>query len=225
MKVIQQSQPIYQQIYELIKHLIISGQIKPGSRINASKLAEEYGISRTPLREALRQLQKEQLLIQNNQGATVIELDQKDFEELCSSRLLLEREIIRLAVKEISDIELKKIDNIVTKAESLLEPGEDGHSFLELNTKFHEIIIHSISNKRLIQLLDQVRSLLLLYRATIVNYSDHYAEIIKEHRMILEALNDRDEEKAVRLVEEHLKNDQIRGQKYFETENISKKGD
>lgn len=215
MKALEQSQPLYQQVYDLVRHLIISGEIQPGSRIVVSKLAEQYEISRTPLREALRQLQKEGLLVQNNRGTKVIDLDENDFQELCQSRLLLEREIIKLAVSEISAQALEELEEIIVLAESQLKSANNSHSFLELNTKFHEIIIHSVSNNRLIQLLDQVRSLLLLYRAKIINYPGHHGEIIEEHRMILHALKERDQEKAIRSVEGHLKNDQIRGRKIF----------
>lgn len=217
MSIIKQSQPLYQQVYEQVKKLILIGEITPGSRIIVSKLAEEYKISRTPLREALRQLENEGLLIQDNTGTTVIKLDQIDFEELCSCRLLLEKEIINIAVYKISDANLNKAEEIINKSEQVIKDDDENvKDFLELNTKFHEIIINSINNKRLIQLLNQTRSLLLLYRAKIARDFDHKYQIVNEHRMILGALRERNKQKAISVIEEHLINDQKRGSVFFE---------
>jgi DNA-binding GntR family transcriptional regulator len=215
MSIIKQVQPLYQQVYEEVKKLILTGKVAPGSRIRVSKLAQEYKISRTPLREALRQLQNEGLLVQDHKGTTVITLEERDFENLCSCRLMLEKEIIKLSIRVISDERLKEAEEYINKSELSIIEMEDVNGFLEWNSKFHEVIINSIENIRLIQLLNQTRSLLLLYRAKIVHDRTHKLEIVKEHRNILEALKGRDEKKAVCGIEKHLENDRKRGQAFF----------
>ncbi|HEX6923209.1 MAG TPA: GntR family transcriptional regulator [Bacillales bacterium] len=220
MKQLTMSQPLYQQAYEEIKELILTGRISPGSRITVTKLAEHYQISRTPLREALRQLQKEGLLIQDNLGSTVVELNKKDFEELYFCRTILEKEIIQLVVKDISDEKLKRAEKILTETEELLieEPLEEDKELelLKLNTKFHETLTDSCSNKLLIEMLGQVRNLLLLYRAKILKYSEYNKAIIEEHRDILNAIKGGDSKKAMEVIETHLKRDLVRGIKVFE---------
>lgn len=208
---IQQSQPLYKQAYDEIKRLILSGEIETGSKIKVAQLADEYKISRTPLREALRQLEKEGLLIQDQTGTTVINLSKKDFEELCLCRLILEREVVKLAVKEATPSVIQEAERLVDEAEQLIKTNDDKKQLLELNARFHEVLIHSISNQNLIQLLDRVRALLILYRATILYSSSSVNGIIHEHRKIVEAIKKADEENAVKAIEEHLKNDRIRG--------------
>lgn len=219
MKKLMLSQPLYQQAYEVIKESILSGGIKPGSRIVTTKLSEQYQISRTPLREALRQLQKDGLLIQDNLGATVVKLRREDFQELYYCRLILEKEMIKLAVHHITDEQLADAENILYKCEKIIEetPSEERQmDILKLNTQFHETLTNACLNKRLIQILDQVRNLLLLYRANILKYPENDKNIVNEHRKILSAVKTRDEEKAASVIETHLRNDQSRGEKVFD---------
>lgn len=216
LKGLTQSQPLYQQAYDEIKRSILTGEMSSGSRLVVTKLAEKYQVSRTPLREALRQLQKEGLLVQDHLGLKVVRLDQKDFEELCHCRLLLEKEIAEFIIHDISDETLAKAGKVLDKAEYIVKEEYDLKKFLDHNAKFHEILIHASTNKRLIQLLETVRSLLILYRAKAIVYSGKREEINKEHRTILNAFIERDLEKARIAIEEHLKNDYKRAIQSFE---------
>lgn len=211
-------QPLYQQAYELIKDLIISGQISPGSRIVITKLAEKYNISRTPFREALRQLEKDGLLESDNLGSKVVELDSDDFDELYECRILLEADVIKNATKNIRSDQLTELQEILNKVGELLEGPPDDHQqieILKLNTKFHESLANASTNKRLTQLLDQVRNLLLLYRANILKIPEHNAAIYQEHKTIFNAVKAGEHEKAMEVVIAHLKNDRLRGIKVF----------
>ncbi|WP_163970253.1 GntR family transcriptional regulator [Oceanobacillus halotolerans] len=213
---LQQTQPLYQQVYEQMKKLILTGELQPGSKLSVTRLAEEYKISRTPLREALRQLQKEGLLRQEQNRTTVVELNKTDFEQLCSCRLILEKEVIKLAVNEITDSTLNKMEDLLNKSKAYIRDGDNLKNFLEVNTKFHELIIYSISNKHLTDLLNHVRSLLLIYRANIIhNKMDNSVAIIQEHENIFKALKLRDTAKAVKSIEHHLQQDKLRGDNIF----------
>ncbi len=220
-----QSEPLYRQVYAKIKKSILNGEISPGSKIVVAELAKTFKISRTPLREALRQLQKEGLLVLDNTGTRVIELNRKDFYELCFCRLILEKRIITLVVNEIPDEQLDMIDSIIHKLEKSVVRNEI-LKVLSLNTDFHEIIINACENKRLVNLLKQVRYLLLLYRAEINKVSIDHVEILKEHKIILKALKDRDVDRAEQAIVNHLNNDYRRGEKILNSEGVSnaKKG-
>lgn len=215
MDIFKQVPPLYQQVYDRVKTLILSGEIQPGSKIVVTKLAEEMQISRTPLREALRQLQKEGLLIPGNTGTTVISLDQKNFDELSICRLILEREIIKLTVENISEKELIEAEIAIKEAKKALE-SQKQLEVLTLNAKFHKIIIDACMNKHLINLLEQIRSKLLLYRANISKKEKINIQTIQEHIEILNALKERNVEKAVKKIEEHSINDQKRGNQFFQ---------
>ena len=164
-----QSEPLYRQVYAKIKKSILNGEISPGSKIVVAELANTFKISRTPLREALRQLQKEGLLVLDNTGTRVIELNREDFYELCFCRLILEKRIMTLVVNEIPDEQLEMIDSIIHKLEKAVVRNEI-LKVLSLNTDFHEIIINACENKRLVNLLKQVRSLLLLYKQKLIKF-------------------------------------------------------
>ncbi|PYZ96672.1 hypothetical protein CR205_13310 [Alteribacter lacisalsi] len=209
------SQPLYQQAYETIKKSILSGQLGPGSKLVTTRLAEQYQISRTPLREALRQLQVEGLLVLKQSHLEVVTLDKNDFAELSQCRLVLEREIISYIVEGIKDEQISEVEAVIEEAEKACEEQE-ALRLLELNSQFHRMLYEVCSNKRLVQLLDQVRSLLLIYRAnTIINQHEN-KEILAEHKDLLEVIKKRDYEEALASVEKHLENDMKRGESVIE---------
>lgn len=206
--------PLYQQAYTEFKKLILTGQIAPGEKVVMSKLAEDYKISRTPLREALRQLQTEGLIVQDQTGMKIVELNKPDFLELYQCRILLEKEVIRSIVTIIPDSDYHKTDAVLLESKQAIEQG-DAFRILELNTQFHELLIQHFPNKRMIELLNHVRSLLLLYRANINKKTKYNLEIYEEHCGILAAVKSRNVERAVQLMEDHLLNDQKRGLEDF----------
>ncbi|WP_282171212.1 GntR family transcriptional regulator [Cytobacillus firmus] len=207
---LQFSQPLYQQIYDIIKSSILAGELKPGEKVNVSQLAEKYNISRTPLREALRQLQIEGLLVQDHLGLSVVKLEETDFKDLYECRLMLEPKIMGLILKTVADEELEEIKKVLLNAENAFQ--EENHlQLLELNAQFHDRLLEASPNKRALHLLQQVRSFLLLYRANILKNNEHNREILKEHRQILNALIARDEAAVIQNVENHLRNDLERG--------------
>lgn len=208
------AQPLYKQAYDRIKHLILTGELTPGSKVIVSKLAKEYQVSRTPLREALRQLQKEGLLIQNHLGTRVVSINLTDYEELYFCRLLLEKQVMSMVVAEISDESLEKAADILVQARNALK-NENYLDILTLNTQFHEVFYHTCSNRRLVQMLENIRSLLLIYRANALKYLDYNREVTEEHGKILEAVQERDVNKAIEAVGTHVTNDMNRGRIIF----------
>ncbi|TMW72841.1 GntR family transcriptional regulator [Alteribacter natronophilus] len=217
MKGITFQKPLYEQVYEDIKDNILTGKLAPGSRIVSGQLAEQYQISRTPLREALRQLQIEGLLENDKAGLRVVKIDAKDFEELCDCRLYLEKEVIRLVAEEATDDQLQEINKVLEHSEKEINSEGSNHKkILELNAEFHRLVIDCCSNKRLIQLVNQVRSVLLIYRGMILRDESHNKEILEEHKMIFNSITERDKERAAEAIEMHLTNDKIRGNKMLD---------
>ena len=209
------SQPLYQQVHENIKQAILSGKLEAGERLIVKKLAEDLKISRTPLREALRQLESEGLLVSKESSLFVVKLDSKDFKELYQCRVVLEKEIMRLVVNAISSEELDKLKQSLEKADIALEKQEY-LKLLKLNTKFHDILLESCPNKRAVDLVKQVRNLLLIYRAKILGVHHYNYGINNEHKQIFEALKKRDAEKILAAIELHLRNDEKRGLEMFQ---------
>jgi DNA-binding GntR family transcriptional regulator len=208
--------PLYQQVYQEIKNEIITGKMKPGSKISENLLAEQFQISRTPLREALRQLQQEGLVVSDGVSTSIMELNAKDFEDLCKCRLILEKEIIKLCIGNITDEEIHNLEQFLEQAQSELHSTNhiDYMKILHYNSQFHDVIINSSGNKRLVHLLSQIRSFLLLYRANGLLKAENKLDFINEHRGILEAIRERDVDKAIQAIEEHLQGDIERGSQF-----------
>ncbi|MDQ0218064.1 GntR family transcriptional regulator [Peribacillus cavernae] len=224
MKKINQNQPLHQQTYEAIKDAILKGEIPAGSKIVATQLAEQFNVSRTPLREAVRQLTNEGLLVNNHMGTNVISLDQQDYEELLHCRLVLEKEIIRLVVSHITAEELLEAEKFIELSQEAFITKQN-LMVLQYTTRFHEILIRACPNKRLVQLIDEVRSLLLIYRANILQYNDFNIEIVDEHRDILNAIKEKDVEKAIKKIEDHLLKDLSRGKEILNMDFFEKVSD
>lgn len=203
--------PLYQQAYNEIKKAILTGKFVPGTKISENILAEQFQVSRTPLREAIRQLQQEGLVISDGVSTTIVELNVKDFEELCHCRLILEKEVIKLSLENITDEDIQILDRFLEQAEQHSANPEDYLEVLKYNAQFHDHIINCCGNKRLVQLLSQTRSLLLLYRANALFKASNKLDFIKEHRDILNALKERNADKAIAAIEAHSKGDLERG--------------
>jgi len=203
-------EPLYQQAYKELKKLIITGKLQPGEKVIMSKLADQYKISRTPLREALRQLQSEGLIIQEHSTMRIVEINKNDFLHLYQTRIVLEKEVIKSVVTLIPEEDFPKLEAVLNESRIAIQEG-DPFKILELNTQYHELLMYYCPNPRMIQLLNYVRSLLLIYRANINRKAKNNLEIYEEHKEILEALKARDIEKSIQKVETHMHNDQKRG--------------
>ncbi|MCM3585959.1 GntR family transcriptional regulator [Mesobacillus maritimus] len=203
-------EPLYQQAYRELKRLIVTGKLQPGEKVIMSKLAEQYEISRTPLREALRQLQTEGLIVQTHSTMKIVELDKKDFLDLYETRTILEKEIVGMIVPLVPPEDFSELENLLSKSKEAMAE-EDPYKILELNTSFHEKLMNYCPNLRMVQLLNHVRSLLLIYRANINKKAKNNLEIYKEHLEILKAIKARDVQQAKQLIEVHMQNDQKRG--------------
>nr|WP_285874001.1 GntR family transcriptional regulator [Halalkalibacter oceani] len=153
-------------------------------------------------------------MIQNHLGTRVVSINLTDYEELYFCRLLLEKQVMSMVVAEISDESLEKAADILVQARNALK-NENYLDILTLNTQFHEVFYHTCSNRRLVQMLENIRSLLLIYRANALKYLDYNREVTEEHGKILEAVQERDVNKAIEAVGTHVTNDMNRGRIIF----------
>lgn len=201
--VIKKNVPLYEKAYQQIKKEILTGRIKSGSKIIESSLVERFQISRTPLREALRQLQKEGLLVDNNLGFKVIELSSKDYKEVYETRLVLEKEIVKLVVEKITDRQIAQVERILEEAEMSLDKA-DYLEIMEINARFHKTIVDFCENKTLAQFWSRTLPLLSLYRANVLKDSGNILDAHNEHKDIVAVLKEKNAEKAVEEVELHI---------------------
>ncbi|MEE9542746.1 MAG: GntR family transcriptional regulator, partial [Thermodesulfobacteriota bacterium] len=145
-----------ERIVEFIKDAVISGSLKPGERVPESEIAERFGISRTPIREAFRQLESDGFLIMTpRKGAVVSPITDKDVREFYAIKSLLEGFAAGEACKKLADKEIKKLKDLNTE---MIKNEEKGNvkTFFKLDNQFHEIFIKACGNEKLYLLINQL---------------------------------------------------------------------
>lgn len=199
---------LHEQTYQALRTNILSGELATGERLVETHLAQQLGVSRTPIREALRQLQREGLVtIEPNGGMRVITVSSADAVHLYDCRIALERTAIQQACRQASDETLQQLEATITQAERAVQrqPSTlNTFEMLNLDYQFHRRIAESSGNPWLADLLDQVFDKMMLLRAKTTRDNPKVLEICTEHRHIYRAIQSRSPAAAVETIEAHL---------------------
>lgn len=196
--------PLRELVFESLREAIINGDLKPGERLMEIQLAEELGVSRTPVREAIRKLELEGLVLMiPRKGAYVAKISMKDIAEVFEIRGALEGLAAGLAAERITDEELDDLERILVKiAEST--DKDDVQAVIELDTVFHEKLYRASRNERLFQLVNNLREQIQRFRKTSLSQPGRLKFALEEHKKIVEAVALRDVELAQNLAYEHI---------------------
>lgn len=187
------------QIHANIENL----QLKPGSTVSENELAKELGISRTPVREALQELQKNNLIeVFPQRGITIACIDFKMVEEMAFLRCVLEKAIVEELCDCISEDKLKELE-LNVQLQELYQKREDARKVYELDNEFHKTMF-TICNKERLYSLIQAAQVHFNRIRTLSLYSVKESNTVKEHRAIYNAIKARDKAEAVELIVEHL---------------------
>ncbi len=196
-----------EQAAEIIRASIISGRIKPGERLNEMKIASEMGVSRLPVREALRLLQNESLVESiPNKGVFVATLSPRDIQEIFTLRAVIEEFAIKLAVENIEEEELEALRKIYAEMVSAASESDDIR-LIQLDLEFHRLIAKSSRHSYVYRVFNYIRGLILmylLYDTEALKANRRLVTSQKEHRIILGALEARDLDLAVRSINDHI---------------------
>ncbi|MEH7773053.1 GntR family transcriptional regulator [Bacillus velezensis] len=201
--------PYYLQFYSQLKKMIFDGIFKPGERLNETQLAKDFGVSRSPVREAMRLLEKDGLLTADDRNGFVIySLSVKDVEEIYKIRMSLESLAVELVIDEAAESEIDLIEKQLRKTEEAINKGVKETEIISLNETFHQLLVEFSHNSRLAMLLEHVN--VLIHFCRVLNFKgDERAEVIlHEHRKIFEEIKKGDKTKAVQYMTEHLKHDE-----------------
>ncbi|MGI8932558.1 MAG: GntR family transcriptional regulator [Phormidesmis sp.] len=204
---IQRRKSLYEQVYSALRAGILTGTFVPGSRLVETQLTEWLNVSRTPLREALRQLQKEGLVIADTSGLQVATISATDAIELYDCRLVLEKLAVAGACEHASQPQLKALEQCVLQAEARDPQDVDVQTLLgllDLDYRFHHLIAESSGNRRLVSLLDQLFDAMALLRIQTLQQNPLVLEIRLEHRQVYEAIASRDAATATAAIQLHL---------------------
>lgn len=207
-------------IFHTIREAIIMGELKPGERLMEVHLAQKMGVSRTPVREAIRKLELEGLVTMiPRRGAHVSELSAKDIMDVLEVRASLDGLATVLSAERIRESELRELDN--TKKQFVLY-AEKGNLMgsIKKDVEFHDIIYKSSRNDRLIQIVNNLREQVHRFRVIYMKDYSSYSDLIREHTEIYEAISARDANRAMKAAQTHIRNQEAAIIKAIDRNNI-----
>ncbi len=199
---------LYEEVAELIRQRIFSRELEPGSWIDELQIAKAYGISRTPLREALKVLAAEGLVTMKvRRGAYVTEVSEKDLRDVYHLLSLLESDAAAVVAQTASPADLKKLQSLHAELEAAGKPGKEKHDkFFEVNEAFHMCLLELAQNKWRDQMVADLRKVMKLNRHNSLFKTGRISESLKEHQAIMAALNAKDALATAARMREHFAN-------------------
>lgn len=195
--------PLREIVFETIREAIISGVLKPGERLMEVQLAEEMGVSRTPVREAIRKLELENFVVMiPRKGAYVADISTKDVVDVFEIRSALESLAAGLAAERITEEELEELKQI------LVQNGESQslEEVIAVDTKFHDVLYKASRNERLVQIISNLREQIQMFRSTTLASPGRIKNTLEEHKKIVAAVAERNILLAQELAQEHIEN-------------------
>jgi len=191
------------QVYDVIEQKILNGDYPAGEVLSESRLTEELGVSRTPIREALARLQNEKLVETSAAGTVVLGITGQDVKDMYEIKRYLEPHVCSLAIDRISEEALKRMEEIVEQQE-FYEMKHNLDQLRNLDTQFHDIIYSSCGSPIFQSVLSPIHHKLLKYRKASLENSDRSLHSVEEHRAIYEAIKEKDKKRVEELMTNHI---------------------
>ncbi|RCX16079.1 GntR family transcriptional regulator [Anaerobacterium chartisolvens] len=201
--------PLREVIFNTLKEAIIVGELRPGERLMEVQLADKMGVSRTPVREAIRKLELEGLVnMIPRKGAQVADLSVKDIMNVLEVRASLDGLATALSAQRITEDEIKELKHVLSQFISNVEK-ENLPGIIKKDVEFHDIIYRSSRNEKLIQISSNLRE--QVHRFRVIYLKDYIStkDIMHEHMEIYDAIVSKDPEKALVLAQKHIKNQEV----------------
>ncbi len=196
--------PLRDIVFKTLREAIITGELKPGERLMEIKLANELGVSRTPVREAIRKLELEGLVIMTaRKGAEVAPINEKDLMEVLEIRKTLEGLACELAAENATKAKINQFKEINEKILQAINE-ENIEEITKNDVEFHEAIYAITNNRRLVQMLHQLKEHIFRYRLEYIKDMKNKETIVDEHTRIIEAIATNDSKTAKKEIEKHI---------------------
>ena len=201
---IQNHKPLREMVYEELKMQILKGSIIPGTRMMEVELAEEMGVSRTPIREAIRKLEKEGLVtIEPRRGAYASMISTEDMVEILEVRQDLEGLAAYFAANRMTDEQMAELKEVSNNYNEAVKRGKM-EDMIKYDTRFHHIIVESCHNKILVQMIEQLQELVLRFRYIYYDNFRRAENMPEEHEAIVAAISEGDADKARAAADIHI---------------------
>ncbi|NMG48240.1 FCD domain-containing protein [Azoarcus communis] len=196
---------LYQEVAERLRQRIFAHELPPGTWVDEQALAEQYGISRTPLREALKVLASEGLVtLKPRRGCYVTEISERDLDEIFTVMAMLEGECARSSASRASDKDLDSLRRIHEDLEHAASK-RDIDAFFEANQAFHHALQQLADNRWLLHVIEDLRKVIKLSRHHSLFSEGRLEQSLAEHRNILDALLERNPDAAEQRMREHIR--------------------
>ena len=193
---------LYEEVAEQLRQRIFRRELEPGSWIDELKIAEEFGISRTPLREALKVLAAEGLVTMKvRRGAYVTEMSEKDLRDVYHLLSLLESDAAGVVAERATDAQLKTLQDLHAELEAA---AADREKFFAINERFHMHLLEMADNRWRSQMVADLRKVMKLNRHNSLFKQGRIEDSLNEHRAILDAMLSRDPEGTRRAMQAHF---------------------
>jgi DNA-binding GntR family transcriptional regulator len=198
--------PLRELVLDAIRSAIMNGTLQPRERLMEIQMAEELGVSRTPIREALRKLELEGFIVMvPRKGAYVSDLSFKDIADVFEIRAALEGLAAGLAAERITDEELEAMERLLVEKKEAITQNNISR-LVEVDTRFHEMMYQASRNERLSSIISNLREQIQRFRLTSLSHPGRMQESLSEHKKITEAIQSRDSQLARQLAQEHIEN-------------------
>ena len=198
--------PLRDVVFYTLRQAILKGELEPGERLMEMQLAEQLGVSRTPIREAIRKLELEGLVLMiPRRGAIVAKITEKDLKDVLEVRASLERLSTKLACERMEEETIEELREAQEAFKAALR-GDDITLQAQKDVEFHDVIYKSTNNLRLIQMLNNLREQMYRYRLEYLKDGTSHQKLVEEHEAIIEALSRRDTEETTNIMVGHVYN-------------------
>lgn len=198
--------PLRDVVFHTLREAILKGELKPGERLMELQLASKLGVSRTPIREAIRMLEQEGLAVTvPRKGAEVAKMTEKDMEDVLQIREALDELAVSVACDQITGEELEKLHAAMVEFQQASKT-EDVKRIAEADVLFHDIIYQATGNPKLVSMLNNLREQIYRYRVEYLKDEKIYPALMQEHEQIVEGLRERNKAKVTKAMQVHVAN-------------------
>lgn len=198
--------PLRDVVFNTLRKAILRGELKPGERLMEIQLANKLGVSRTPIREAIRKLELEGLVLMiPRKGAEVAQITEKNMQDVLEVRKALEELSVQLACERITPEQVEEMKLAAEEFRKVLKSG-DVTKIAEADVKFHDIIFAATNNQRLITLLNNLREQMYRFRVEYLKQKECYPQLLEEHDKLIALISGGEVEEACELMGRHIDN-------------------
>ena len=198
--------PLRDVVFNTLREAILRGDLVPGERLMELQLAAKLGVSRTPIREAIRMLEQEGLAITiPRKGAIVAGMTEKDMQDVLEIREALEELSVQVACDKITEEEIAELQKNMKNFEHSLKSG-DLKKMAQADVEFHDVIYRATDNPKLISMLNNLREQMYRYRVEYLKNPQNHEQLLKEHEAIYKGIVEKDKDAVTEMIRKHISN-------------------